>query len=89
MHIFDKENVESFLTSVGFKIYDILGQGQCNELCSLNSMLVKKKILKQKNIDCCFNYDKTSIKTLSQLLSYPNNINIDKSYSYIYILKKQ
>ena len=88
LHVFEKEKLEKDLKEIGFKIEAVLGQGLCNEMCSANSRLVKNKTLSQKNIDACFNYDETSIMTLARLFAYPNEKDIEESYSFIYVLQK-
>lgn len=88
LHVFDKNKLEKKFGEIGFEIVKVLGQGLCNEMCSLNSKLVKDKILKQKDVDKCFNYDEKSIVNLSKLFASVNDKDIEESYSYIYVLKK-
>ena len=88
LHVFEKTDLEKQFLKLGFKIKEILGQSLVMKMCLTDSKLIKDNILTQNMIDKCFNYDENSIKALARFFAIPNDNDIDKSYSYIYVLQK-
>ena len=70
---------------LGFKINRILGQSLIN-----NIIAQVLKIEEDLNIsfESLYNYKKGNILTQSRNMAYPNDANVEKSYSYILDLIK-
>ena len=73
LHVFDYYDLIEMIELAGFKIKEIYGQSYINKI-------VNKEIDK---------YELTDLENDSKTIGYPNKEDIDKTYSYIFILNKE
>ncbi len=85
LSVIDYKKMKFFLQKTGFEITQILGQSLVNKLFEQTLKIENDLNLSFDNI---FNYQKENIIAQSRILAYPNDIDIEKSYSYIFDLKK-
>ena len=81
-------DLKEFLThaqALNFKIKDVLGQTMMNELVAQTSTVQKKYHL---SLDELYHYDIESIIYFSRKLAYPDNFEVNHSYSFIIHLQK-
>ena len=72
LHTFEYESLINMLKEMGFIISDILGQ-------SMTNMIVNNEI---------FNIEEKDLIIDSLNIGYPNNKVLEKTYSYLFVLKK-
>ena len=72
LHIFKYDNIVKMLYEIEFKIDKVLGQSYINKI-------VNNEIK---------NYSITSVENDAKTIGYPNQEEIEKTYSYIFILNK-
>lgn len=72
LHIFKYDDIVKMLYEIGFKIDKVLGQSYINKI-------VNNEIK---------NYSITSVENDAKTIGYPNQEEIEKTYSYIFILNK-
>lgn len=89
-HIFSKEKICQLLEKNHFSVKEILGQSLCNQIVS------KEHVLKTTFPYICdekflnnHDYSKKAICLNARIYAYPDDILIDKSYSYIFICEKE
>ena len=73
LHIFDYNKVIKMFEKVGFFVEKVYGQSYINKI-------VNKEIDK---------YELTNVSNDAKTIAFPNEDDIDKTYSYIFILKKE
>ena len=74
------------LEKLGFKINRILGQ------CFINQLIAQMLKIEEDlsvNLENLYNYSQSNILYQSKLLAYPNDVDIEKSYSIIFDLIKK
>lgn len=74
-----------YVTGLGFKVKDVLGQSLMNELVSHTCDIQEKYHL---SLDELYHYDMESIIYFSRKLAYPDNFEVNRSYSFIIHLQK-
>lgn len=72
LHVFTYNDIVELIKKIGFNIKNIYGQSYINKI-------VNKEILE---------YEITNVENDAKTIGYPNKIDLDKSYSYIFILGK-
>jgi len=72
LHVFNINELKELIKSKGFKICNIYGQSYINKI-------VNKEIT---------DYYITNVSDDAKIVGYPNEEDIDKTYSYIFVLKK-
>ncbi len=72
LHIFKYDEIIKMLKEVGFNIEKVYGQSYINEI-------VNKEI---------FDYSITNVENDAKTIGYPNQEEVEKTYSYIFILNK-
>ena len=72
LHVFDINELQELIKSIGFKINKICGQAYINKI-------VNKEIT---------DYYITNVSDDAKIVGYPNEEDLDKTYSYILVLKK-
>lgn len=72
LHVFDINELKELITSIGFNIVDLYGQSYINKI-------VNKDIT---------NYYITNVSDDAKIIGFPNKEDIEKTYSYIFVLKK-
>lgn len=72
LHVFNINELQELIKSKGFKICNIYGQSYINKI-------VNKEIT---------DYYVTNVSDDAKIVGYPNEEDIDKTYSYIFVLKK-
>ncbi len=83
-HIFQKAEILSMLKDTGFRIRNkVLGQSICNIAYSFQSKFQKEGKINEDSINALFLYDSQSILNYSSFLGYPNEYQVDDTYSYI------
>ena len=83
-HIFQKADILSMLKETGFHLRNkILGQSLCNIAYSFQSKVQKEGKISEDSINALFLYDSQSILNYSLFLGYPNEFQVDDTYSYI------
>ena len=85
LSVINFDDMIKHLEKLGFKINRILGQSLIN-----NIIAQVLKIEEDLNIsfESLYNYKKGNILTQSRNMAYPNDANVEKSYSYILDLIK-
>lgn len=88
-HIFSKEQIIILLTKFNFKIERILGQSLCNMIVSnFHNLRHERKEIFDKKLLNKYNYGKKAILMNLYLYSYPDEILVDDSYSFVFVCKK-
>ena len=90
-HILSKQQVVDLFEKQGLALQQVLGQSLCNHIVSNLHELKHNESLKQNynaKLLSKHNYSKEAIIMNSYIYSYPDRINVDDSYSYIYVFKK-
>lgn len=72
LHVFNYENLVKRIQSTGFIITKIYGQSYINRI-------VNKEI---------FDYQLTNVEEDARTIAYPNEVDLEKTYSYIFVLQK-
>lgn len=72
LHVFDINELQELIKEIGFKIEGIYGQSYINKI-------VNKDIT---------DYYITNVSDDAKIVGYPNKEDVDKTYSYIFLLKK-
>lgn len=85
LHTFELEDILNRLKMNGNSIINVLGQPLCNNLYSKQRKLEEEGCLIRGGVENAFNYDHSSIMNMSRLMAYPQNEDIENSYSYIII----
>lgn len=89
-HIFQKGEIMSMLELQGFVFNgNLLGQSLCNIAYANLSKCQKEGLIVEEEADKLFLYDETSVRTYARFLGYPNDYQVDDSYSYIIEMVKQ
>ncbi len=86
LSVIEYEKMLNYLSNIGFEINRILGQSFINQLIA--PMLKIEEDL-SVNLENLYNYSQSNILYQSKLLAYPNNVDIEKSYSIIFDLIKK
>lgn len=86
LSVIEYEKMLNYLSDIGFKINRILGQSFINQLIA--QMLKIEEDL-SVNLENLYNYSQSNILYQSKLLAYPNDVDIEKSYSIIFDLTKK
>lgn len=89
LHILPLDEIKKKLSNLGYSILSVLGQPICNIACSRQHDLRESNILSEEIIKQAFRYDSDTIRALSLILAYPQENNVDESYSYLIISQKQ
>lgn len=83
-HVFQKNEMISMLQDAGFIVHEtILGQSLCNIAYSFQSKCQKECRIHEDTVNELFRYDLKSIRNYSLFLGYPNEYQIDDTYSYL------
>ncbi len=85
LSIIKYDKMLTFLQDSGFTINKILGQSLINNIIS---QIIKIEKDLAFSFDNLFNYSQNNIINQSRLLAYPNEKNIEQSYSFIFNLSK-
>jgi len=88
-HSISKEEMEELLTINGFEIIQKLGQATMNKLMRWENRLFKKKRISEKWSDLPLLHDKNNIYSAAYIFGYPDENDIENSYSRIYLAKKK
>ena len=86
LSVIEYEKMLNYLSDIDFKINRILGQSFINQLIA--QMLKIEEDL-SVNLENLYNYSQSNILYQSKLLAYPNDVDIEKSYSIIFDLIKK
>lgn len=86
--IYLRNEMIQLVNDAGFVLEDEFGQTLCNLLYAAERDAIASDRLTQAEIDGLFQYDYAAITGLAKLIGYPTQYCIEKSYSYIWILKK-
>lgn len=88
-HVFTKEQIINYLTNIGFKIEHILGQSLCNMIVSnFHNLRHERTESYDKRLLNKYKYSKKAIIMNSYLYSYPDEVLVDDTYSYLYVCRK-
>ncbi len=88
-HVFSKEQILKLVSDFGFETKQILGQSLCNRIVSnFHNLRHERAESYNKKLLNKYKYSKQAIVMNSYLYSYPDEVLIDDSYSYIFICKK-
>ena len=79
------DEMVAFLKQIGFKINCVLGQSLINKL--VNRIFEMESNLKL-DFDGLYSYEKSNILQQSKILAYPNDEDVQNSYSFIFDLSK-
>lgn len=88
LHILNLSDVRKEIEKNGFRILFVLGQPVSNVLCTRQHDLKEEDPRLKEDINNAFRYDERSIRALSRLMAWPQEEDVDKSYSYIIIARK-
>ena len=88
LHIFSKDTVLTLLENSGFYVEMILGQEICNRIVTRISELDKSGQVMKKETEKLWPYDRDKIEIMSRIFGIPDPLNIEESYSHIYICRK-
>jgi 2-polyprenyl-3-methyl-5-hydroxy-6-metoxy-1,4-benzoquinol methylase len=83
-----KEMMEKMLAESGFVIQTKLGQSLLNQLMKQENKLYKKKRISEKLSDIPALQENKNILHGAYIFAYPDQNNIEKSYSRIYVAQK-
>jgi len=86
LHVLDLGLMTSELKRIGFRIYKILGQPIANHLCARQCSLNDQNV--SPDIDRAFRYDEKSILALSCLIAWPQEEDLEDTYSYFVVAQK-
>lgn len=86
--IYMRDEMLQLIGDAGLVLEGEFGQTLCNLLFAAECDAVDSGRLVQAEIDGLFQYNRTAITRLAKLIGYPTQYCIEKSYSYIWILKK-
>lgn len=89
LHILLLDEIKTTLRNLGYGIISVLGQPMCNIACSRQHDLRESKAISEEIVQQAFKYDLETIRALSLILAYPQDRNIDESYSYLIVSQKQ
>ena len=89
LHILKLEEVCATLSQLNYEVQYILGQPICNCLCSIQHNLKEAGLIDKNEVDMAFRHNRKSIMVLSRLIAYPTDKDVDSSYSYLIVAKKQ
>ena len=87
--IYAISEMSEIISNAGFSIEREYGQCACNDFYAKEHTAVKSGKLTQEEADRLFDYDKTSIIAMSNLIGYPDTVRVRDSYSIIWVLKKK
>lgn len=88
LHILPLDKIKKKLSDLGYGIISVLGQPVCNYACSRQHDLRESNIISEETVQQAFKYDPDCIRALSRILAYPQDNNIDESYSYLVVSRK-
>ena len=84
-----KDHMEQMIDETGFEIVKKLGQASLNRLMKWENRLYKKKRISEKWSDLSFLQEKKNIYDASYIFGYPDETDLDESYSRIYVTRKK
>ncbi len=84
-----KEEMETMIVDSGFEIIQKLGQTSLNRLMRWENRLYKKKRLSGKWSDLPILQGKINIKDAAYIFGYPDKVDLEESYSRIYVVQKK
>jgi len=84
-----KEQMEQMIEETGFEIVQKLGQTSINRLMRWENRLYKKKRISGKWSDLPVLQDKINIYDAAYIFGYADEIDIEDSYSRIYVTRKK
>lgn len=84
-----KEQMEKMIADNGFEILQKLGQTPINRLMRWENYLYKKKRISGKWSDLPVLQEKINIYDAAYIFGYPDKIDVEDSYSRIYVLQKK
>lgn len=87
-HSISREEMEEMLLGNGFEILHKLGQATMNKLMRWENRLYKKKRIAEKWSDLPLLHEKQNIYSAAYIFGYPDDIDLENSYSRIYVAKK-
>lgn len=88
LHIFSPDTVKIFLDEAGFVIEEVMGQDICNRIVARLSEMKKAGEILQGVMEKLWEYDKENIELFARIFGKPEPINVEQSYSFIYICRK-
>ena len=88
LHIFSPDTVRAFLENAGFVIEEVMGQDICNRIVARISELEKTGKIRQGEAEKLWGYDRKRIKLFAEIFGKPESVNVEQSYSLIYICRK-
>ena len=86
LSVIEYEKMLNYLSDMGFEINRILGQSFINRLIA---QVLKIEEDLSVNLENLYNYSPKNILQQSKLLAYPNDVDIEKSYSFVFDLIKK
>ena len=87
--IYSREEMLSAAREAGFSLVREYGQSLCNALYGAESSAKAGGRLSQQEIDGLFRYDEESMTRLAKLIGYPTPTQVEDSYSFLWVLKKE
>lgn len=88
LHVLDRAFTISELERMGFCIHKVLGQPVTNILCTRQHDLKVQNLIRNEEIDKAFRYDDRSIRALARLMAWPQEEDLENSYSYLVVAQK-
>ncbi len=88
-HIYTQDDVQELFTAHGFEIEKVLGQAFPNIFAKNESKWAKKKRLPFTSSSNPIFTKREYLEYFGYMFAYPNELMIDKSYSFIYIVNKR
>ncbi len=86
---YKKEEFEKLLTNHGFVVKDILGQSATNIFSKREGKFARKNRLSLNSADDAIFKEDKFIEYSASIFAYPDKINIENSYSFIFIVEKR
>ena len=86
--IFSYEEITNLITRSGFSILKSLGQPMINTLLKRETKLIRKKKMTVTSSDIKAFHDEETMRYFALMFAQPEKENIDKSYSFIFIARK-
>lgn len=76
------------MENAGFVIEEVMGQDICNRIVARISELEKTGKIRQGEAEKLWGYDRKRIKLFAEIFGKPESVNVEQSYSLIYICRK-
>jgi SAM-dependent methyltransferase len=89
LHLFSLEQITSLLENAGFVIQDFYGQPMTNRLMKKENKLRKKNRLPMNSSTIKLLHSEDIVRYFGSLLALPEAGNLEDSYSFIFVAKKQ